>query len=211
MASSCRRSHHAPSASKQCCLTRRSTGPATAGGVSLALSGFATVARQAYTACLRGPVSSNVRPHNQQLWRAVQNQNSITALLCPQEEQNPPAAGQLKAGPWLKIKPSGFEQRVIDWPLHTELNWTEEPSIIYKEPLRNSFECGCGQESTREFLPGHDQKLRVALQARAGGLLSLRSLVSEAEAYATGASPEAQFLQQVRATFAKARRASGAA
>jgi len=52
------------SASNQCCLTRRSTGPATAGGVSLARSGFATVARQAYTACLRGPVSSNVRHHS---------------------------------------------------------------------------------------------------------------------------------------------------
>ena len=71
MASSCRRSHHAPSASKQRCLTRRSTGPATAGGVSLARSGFATVARQAYTACLRGPVSSNVRPLRHPLWSAV--------------------------------------------------------------------------------------------------------------------------------------------
>ena len=64
MASLRPRIHHAPSASKQCCLTRRSTGPATTGGVSLARSGFATVARQAYTACLRGPVSSNVRQHN---------------------------------------------------------------------------------------------------------------------------------------------------
>ena len=61
MASLQRHIHHAPSVSKQCCLTRRSTGPATAGGVSLARSGFATVARQAYTARLRGPVSSNVR------------------------------------------------------------------------------------------------------------------------------------------------------
>jgi len=62
--------HHALSASNQCCLTRRSTGPATAGGVSLARSGFATVARQAYTACLRGPVSSNVRPHKRHMARA---------------------------------------------------------------------------------------------------------------------------------------------
>jgi hypothetical protein len=45
-----------------CCLTPRSTGPATAGSVRLARSGFATVARQPYTACLRGPVTSNVRP-----------------------------------------------------------------------------------------------------------------------------------------------------
>ena len=45
-------------------LTPRSTGPATAGSVSLARSGYATVARQAYTARLRGPVSSNVRLQN---------------------------------------------------------------------------------------------------------------------------------------------------
>ena len=141
----------------------------------------------------------------------MQKQDPITALHWPHEEQNPPAAGQLNAGPWLKIKPSSFEQLVIDWPLHTELNWTEEPSIIYKELLMNSCECGCGQESTRAFLTGHDQKLRVALEARVGGLLSLRTLVSEAEAYAMGVSPEAQFLQQVRTTFAKAQRASGAA
>jgi len=63
MASLWRHIYHALSASNQCCLTPRSTGPATAGGVSLARSGFATVARQAYTACLRGPVSSNVRRH----------------------------------------------------------------------------------------------------------------------------------------------------
>jgi len=75
----------------------------------------------------------------------------------------------------------------------------------------NSCESGCGQESTRALLPGHDQKLRVALEARVGGLLSLRTLVSEAEAYAMGASPEAQFLQQVRATVARVQRASGAA
>ena len=62
MASLRRHIYHALSASNQCCLTRRSTGPATAGGVSLPRSGYATVARQAYTACLRGPVSSNVGP-----------------------------------------------------------------------------------------------------------------------------------------------------
>ena len=93
MASLRRHICHALSASNQCCLTRRSTGPATAGGVSLARSGFATVARQAYTACLRGPVSSNVRPHNksnavrQQIsvcWHVLDNEEEPCALLmCP--------------------------------------------------------------------------------------------------------------------------------
>ncbi len=66
----------------------------------------------------------------------------------------------------------------------------------------NRCECGCGQESAREFLPGHDQKLRVALEARVGGLLALRSLVSEAEAYASGSTTEAQLLQADRKVFA---------
>jgi hypothetical protein len=48
-----------------CGLTPRSTGPTTAGGARLARSGFATVARQPYAACLRGPVTSNVRPHEE--------------------------------------------------------------------------------------------------------------------------------------------------
>jgi hypothetical protein len=50
------------SPSAHCGLTPRSTGPATAGSVRLARSGFATVARQPYAARLRGPVTSNVRP-----------------------------------------------------------------------------------------------------------------------------------------------------
>ena len=45
------------------CLTLRSTGRATAGGVSLMCGAFGTFAHQAYAACLRAPVSSNVRRH----------------------------------------------------------------------------------------------------------------------------------------------------
>ena len=67
-------------------------------------------------------------------------------------------------------------------------------------------ECGCGEKSTSEFLPGHDQKLRTSLENRVGGLLSLRSIVVAAEAYAKGDTPEQLFLQQVRAVFAKAPR-----
>ena len=72
-------------------------------------------------------------------------------------------------------------------------------------------ECGCGQDSTREFLPGHDQKLRVALEARDVGLLALRALVSEAEAYASGSSTEAQFLQYVRKVMSSSQLARSAA
>jgi hypothetical protein len=38
-------------------------------------------------------------------------------------------------------------------------------------------ECGCGSSTKGEFAPGHDQKLRAALERASGGLLALRKLV----------------------------------
>ena len=52
---------------KQCGLTLRSTGPATAGSVSPVCGAFGTFAHRAYAACRSVPVSSNVRPHKMQL------------------------------------------------------------------------------------------------------------------------------------------------
>lgn len=75
----------------------------------------------------------------------------------------------------------------------------------------NICECGCGQESAREFLPGHDQKLRVTLEARVGGLLALRGLINDAENYANGSTTEAQLLQRVRQAFAASREVPSAA
>ena len=40
--------------------------------------------------------------------------------------------------------------------------------------------CGCGTETKGVFAPGHDQKLRAALERACGGLLQLRSLVERA-------------------------------
>ncbi len=39
--------------------------------------------------------------------------------------------------------------------------------------------CGCGETVTSDskFLPGHDQKLRVAIENAAGGLEALKELV----------------------------------
>lgn len=61
--------------------------------------------------------------------------------------------------------------------------------------------CGCGQESTREFLAGHDQKLRTALERRVGGLLSLRGLIDLAESHANGEVSEQELSQSVRDLF----------
>jgi hypothetical protein len=61
-----------------------------------------------------------------------------------------------------------------------------------------SCECGCGQESGSDFAPGHDQRLRVALEKRVGGLLQLRALVESTESYVAGDLSEAAHLQAVR-------------
>jgi hypothetical protein len=72
-----------------------------------------------------------------------------------------------------------------------------------------SCECGCGQESSREFLPGHDQKLRTQLEGRVGGLLYLRALVDAAESYAHGESSDDAFTQRVRSLFSVANQRGG--
>jgi len=59
-------------------------------------------------------------------------------------------------------------------------------------------ECGCGQQAKKDFLPGHDQKLRTSLEFRLGGLLSLRAFVEAAESYANGETGDHAFLQRVR-------------
>ena len=75
----------------------------------------------------------------------------------------------------------------------------------------STCECGCGQASTRDFLPGHDQKLRTHLESEVGGLLALRSLVSSAREYAAGTTTEAEFNRLVRQVFARRSRPASAA
>lgn len=36
-------------------------------------------------------------------------------------------------------------------------------------------ECGCGADVSGELLPGHDQKLRAALEHQVGGILAMRT------------------------------------
>jgi len=59
-------------------------------------------------------------------------------------------------------------------------------------------ECGCGEMATGSFLPGHDQKLRIAIEQEVGGLLALRSLVEAAKANATGEISDEAFCKTVR-------------
>ncbi|MBI5365173.1 MAG: hypothetical protein HZA53_18490 [Planctomycetes bacterium] len=62
-------------------------------------------------------------------------------------------------------------------------------------------ECGCNETSKNEFLPGHDQKLRVLLEQRVGGLLALRSLIEAVQEYQSGEWTEQQLGQHVRKLF----------
>lgn len=66
-------------------------------------------------------------------------------------------------------------------------------------------ECGCGEESARAFVPGHDQRLRTVLERRVGGILSLRSLVEVTESYANGDITGEVLSQHVRKLFAQSR------
>ena len=62
-----------------------------------------------------------------------------------------------------------------------------------------SCECGCNEKVAQgQFLPGHDQKLRTALEADVGGILPLRSLVRAAQAYFDGSIDGQAFTQIVR-------------
>jgi hypothetical protein len=45
-------------------------------------------------------------------------------------------------------------------------------------------ECGCGEDAVSgSYKPGHDQKLRISLERRIGGLGNLRTLVELAETF----------------------------
>jgi len=53
--------------------------------------------------------------------------------------------------------------------------------------------CGCGQPTKGgTFLPGHDAKLRAAIEESVGGLLPLNQLVEAGRRFAAGELPAAQ-------------------
>lgn len=67
-------------------------------------------------------------------------------------------------------------------------------------------ECGCGAATQGgSFLPGHDQTLRARLEARVGGLLSMRDLVDVMERYTGGKAPTEELENAARAALVKGR------
>ena len=64
--------------------------------------------------------------------------------------------------------------------------------------------CGCGEiVSKASFKPGHDQKLRIDLERRMGGIEALRDLVEAAEKYSLGESDSTALAKTVGAIFKK--------
>ena len=43
----------------------------------------------------------------------------------------------------------------------------------------NFCACGCGGTGINQWLPGHDQKLRAAIEREVGGLIELRRIIEE--------------------------------
>ena len=58
--------------------------------------------------------------------------------------------------------------------------------------VAKTCECGCGEQTSGgDFLPGHDQKLRAAIEREIGGLLKLREFVEEKLGRSIGATKRA--------------------
>ena len=61
----------------------------------------------------------------------------------------------------------------------------------------------CNELTGGDFVPGHDQKLRINLERKVGGLLSLKEMVLACEGYAAGKTSEAEVLRTIREVLAR--------
>jgi hypothetical protein len=61
--------------------------------------------------------------------------------------------------------------------------------------------CGCDQPAKRNFLPGHDQKLRIRLEKQVGGLLQLEALLDLNRAFLVNSEAPELFKQEVGKLF----------
>lgn len=69
----------------------------------------------------------------------------------------------------------------------------------------NLCECECGKQHACEYFPDDDQRLRITLEKRLGGLENFQLLVKSAETYVDGDMGDAEFTKEVRSIIAKAR------
>lgn len=79
-----------------------------------------------------------------------------------------------------------------------------QEATLIREPFLTSDSqveclCGCGGVPERgEFLPGHDQRLRIQIENSVGGLENLWCLVNGIQEYMKGDITEVELAQQVR-------------
>jgi len=67
-----------------------------------------------------------------------------------------------------------------------------------------SCKCGCGNPvNDKNFLPGHDQKLRTMLVNEVGGLFALQELVDAGKKYTSGVMEPETFTSIVKEIFTK--------
>jgi len=85
-------------------------------------------------------------------------------------------------------------------------DWQRIEAVLHRSPSSVTpatlCECGCREPAQKGgFRMGHDQRLRVALEARVGGILALRDVIQAVEAYASGGSNLEELGRVVRSTF----------
>jgi hypothetical protein len=120
----------------KCGLTPRSTGPAPAGGVRLVRSGFATVAHQPYAACLRGPVTSNVRQHSHTMRRTaavVEGQAARSARAMRRQARSPNAGASFSPLKYRRIRELLLRGSVL---LNNSTPSASRPSSLQRETVQ---------------------------------------------------------------------------
>jgi len=63
--------------------------------------------------------------------------------------------------------------------------------------------CGCGEftRNNRNFIPGHDQKLRSQIEAEAGSIFAVQDIIAAAKYYSCGAITSGELTTTVREIF----------
>ena len=64
--------------------------------------------------------------------------------------------------------------------------------------------CGCGAFTCndRNFIPGHDSKLRSQIEAEAGGVFAVQDIIAAAKYYSCGAITSSELATTVKEIFA---------
>ncbi len=85
-----------------------------------------------------------------------------------------------------------------------------QEATLIREPFITTYTqveclCGCGGVPERgEFLPGHDQRLRIQIEESVGGLINLWRLIDANQEYVIGEINESELAQRIRSLWHQA-------